>query len=61
MGPTLIEEAYEKGLIAGLKKSEKQGQKNYLVQVAKRMLARDYPVGEISEITGLSTDEILKI
>ncbi|MDO5849531.1 MAG: hypothetical protein Q4P18_08340 [Methanobrevibacter sp.] len=49
MGPSLLEEGIE------------IGEKNYLVKVAKRMLAKEYPIGEISEITQLSKQDILNL
>lgn len=54
--------AKRKGLEAGLKEGRKEGRKEgsleKTMEMASKMLSKKYPVSEISEITGLSAEQI---
>ncbi|MEI0748829.1 hypothetical protein R4M08_09445, partial [Brachyspira pulli] len=48
----------EEGLKEGLEKGIEQGEKNKAISMAKNMKARDMDLNLISELTGLSIQEI---
>ena len=50
--------SYEYGFEEGMQEGMQQGMKQGLETVAKTMLARNMPVGEITSLTGLSEDQI---
>ena len=52
-----IEKGIEKGMERGIKKGIEKGK----IDTAKVMLARNMPLNEIAEITGLSVDTIEKL
>lgn len=54
-------DGYERGLQEGINKGIDQGKLREQQAIAKRMKSRDMGITEISDITGLSTDEIEKL
>ena len=52
-----VEKAYKKGYEEGIAKGEKKASK----KVALKLLAHNFPIEEIADITGLSIDEIKKL
>ena len=54
-------DGYERGLQEGINKGIDQGKLREQQAIAKRMKSRDMDITEISDITGLSTDEIEKL
>ena len=56
-----IKEAREEGEKSGLEKGEKLGEQKNQIKVVKAMLKKNMDINEISEITGLSKEEIEKI
>ena len=52
-----VEKAYKKGYEEGIAKGEKKASK----KVALKLLAHNFPIDEIADITGLSIDEIKKL
>ncbi|MBN2533438.1 MAG: Rpn family recombination-promoting nuclease/putative transposase [Spirochaetales bacterium] len=56
-----IEKGFEKGIEKGFEKGIEKGEKKERCAVAKKMKDLGYSVNEISEITGLSTEEIAEL
>jgi len=56
-----IEKGIEKGMERGIKKGIEKGIEKGKIDTAKVMLARNMPLKEIAEITGLSLDTIEKL
>ena len=56
-----IEEGIEKGIKKGIKEGREEGKKEEKREVAKKLLAMNFDIEKISEITGLSLLEIEKI
>ena len=52
------EEGLKEGLKEGLEKGIEQGEKNKAISMAKNMKARNMDLNLISELTGLSIEEI---
>ena len=52
-----VEKAYKKGYEEGIAKGEKKASK----KVALKLLAHNFPIDEIADITGLSIEEIKKL
>jgi len=55
------EEGLAKGLAKGLEKGIEKGRIEERIALARNLLRRSRPIGEIAEDTGLSFDEIKKI
>ncbi|MCQ2975673.1 MAG: Rpn family recombination-promoting nuclease/putative transposase [Bacteroidales bacterium] len=55
------EEGREEGRKEGIKKGMEKGREEEKIKNAKKMKSKGYPIEEISEITGLSIDEIKEI
>ena len=53
-----LKEGLDKGLKEGLDKGLKEGEKNKSIEIAKNMLKKGYKIEDISELSGLSLDEI---
>lgn len=53
--------AEEKGIKQGIEQGIEQGKKQEKIEIAKKLKAKNMPVEEIKEITGLSKEEIDKI
>lgn len=53
--------AREEGLEQGLKEGIKQGEKESRIQIAKKMLEKKMDINVISELTGLTKEEIKKL
>ncbi len=51
------EQGFKQGVESGIKQGVEQNQES----TAKKMLAKGYDVTEVSELTGLSTEEIQKL
>ena len=58
---TYIAEATEEGYNKGHEKGIEQGIEQNNIDVAKKMLEEKLPLETISKITGLSTEEVLKL
>ena len=52
------EKEKEEGLQQGLKKGLKTGRKEEKIKIAKGMLAKNYPIEDIADLTQLSIQEI---
>ena len=52
---------FDRGLEEGEKKGKKEGKKEEKLAIAKKMKDKNIPIEQISEITGLSIEEIEKI
>ncbi len=48
----------EEGRKEGIRIGEKKGQSEKAIETARKMLARNYPVNDIADITGLSVKKI---
>ena len=57
----LKEESYNDGIKEGIKQGEKKGTLSTKMEIAKSMLNKAMDISLISELTGLSTDEIKSI
>ena len=55
------EKGYSKGHEKGYNEGHEQGIKQNNIDVAKKMLEEKLPLETISKITGLSTEEVLKL
>jgi predicted transposase/invertase (TIGR01784 family) len=53
--------AEERGEARGRAEGRSEGKQKEKIEIAKKMIAKDKPVEEISEFTGLSKEEIEKI
>ncbi len=53
----LMEEKFEAGMEKGIKK----GAYNKSLETAKKLLLKDMPPAEISEVTGLSLETVLEL
>ena len=56
-----IEQGIEKGIEQGIEQGIEKGIKQNNIDVAKKMLEEKLPLETISKITGLSTEEVLKL
>ena len=60
-----LNDSYNDGLtegkILGLSEGMSKGKRENSIEIAKKMLNKDRPIEEISEITGLTKEEILKL
>ena len=56
-----LETAEEKGIKQGIKQGMEQGMKNEKKEIAKKLKAKNMPIEEIIEITGLTKKEIEEI
>ncbi len=56
-----IEESYNDGIAEGKILGLSEGKRENSIEIAKKMLNKDRPIEEISEITGLTKEEILKL
>ncbi len=54
------EEGHAEGLAEGLEKGREEGEANVKKAIAKSMLSKGMPIETITELTGLSADEIQK-
>ena len=54
-------EGHKEGFEAGHEQGKKQGEINKEKEIAKKLKQKNLTLGEISEITGLSIDEIKKL
>ena len=52
---------YRNGLILAEEKGEKKGRKETRLETARNMLARNYPLADIAEITNLPLEEVEKL
>ena len=53
-----IELGIEKGKAKGIEKGKAEGKTEEKIKIAKNMLSKNYPISDISAMTGLSIDEI---
>ena len=53
-----IKKGYNEGMEKGLEKGLEKGMKNAHIEDARKMKAKNYAVEDISEITGLTAEEI---
>ena len=53
-----IEKGMQKGMQKGVQKGMQEGMHRKAIQTAKALLAKNMKIQEISEITGLSVEEI---
>ena len=56
-----VEKAYKKGYEEGKKEGYEEGKRKASKEVALKLLARNYPLDEIADITDLSIEEIKKL
>ena len=56
-----IKEGVEKGKLEGIKEGIETGEKNKTISMAKNMKSKNIDINLISEITGLSIEEIRKL
>ena len=56
-----LDNAEEKGIAKGLAKGRAEGKKDKAVEIAKKLLEMDMPIGAIMKATGLSQEEITKL
>lgn len=56
-----LQYAIEEGLEQGLEQGIQRGEKNKMIEIAKRCLKKKMKIEEIEEITGLTEDEIIKL
>lgn len=56
-----LKKAEEKGIEKGIETGIEKGKAERDIEIAKTMLSKNYPLSDISSITGLSTNEILKL
>ena len=56
-----IDTAFEKGVVKGIEEGVEKGENKKAIIVAKNMLAKGMEISLISEMTGLTNDEINKI
>ena len=54
-------EGYEEGLQKGIEQGIEQGAQNKSIEVVKLMLEKNIDINTISEVTGLTIDEIDKL
>ena len=54
-------EGIKEGIIEGIEKGIKKGEKNKTISMAKSMKSKNMDINLISEITGLTIDEIKKL
>ena len=58
----LLKNSYiQEGIEQGIEKGIEQGIEQQTIELTKNMLKKNIDINQISEITGLSTDEITKI
>ena len=57
----MLEEERRLGIEEGIKQGLEQGERNKAISMAKNMKARDMDLNLISELTGLSIEEIKKL
>ena len=56
-----VQEGIEKGIRKGIEKGRKEGEYRKTVELVKRMLKANINIQQISDISGLSIEEIEKI
>ena len=56
-----IQEGFEQGIEKGIEQGIKEGIEQQTIELTKNMLKKDIDISKISEITGLSSDEITKL
>ena len=56
-----IKKGREEGKEEGREEGREEGEHKKAVETAKKMISKKIPISEISEITGLSEDEIKKL
>jgi len=56
-----IQKGRKEGIKEGIQKGRKEGKQSGIRQNAQKMLQRGYPIEEITEITGLSPEEIASL
>ena len=52
-----LNDSYNDGIAEGISKGKQENS----IEIARKMLIKDRPIEEISEITGLTKEEILKL
>jgi predicted transposase/invertase (TIGR01784 family) len=57
----LAEDIEKRGIKLGEERGEKRGEMQKAREAARKMKARGYPVEDIVDITGLSTEEVEKL
>ena len=60
-GEVMKKEGFEDGKAAGLAEGEASGRAEREIEMARAMKDKKYSIDEISELTGLSADEIDKL
>ena len=50
--------ATDEGLAQGLAQGRREGKEERNIEIARKMKAREYPIDEIAECTGLSLEDI---
>ena len=55
------EDGFDEGIEEGIKRGIKEGEKNKAISMAKSMKTKNMDINLISEITGLTIDEIEKL
>ena len=53
-----IEQGMAKGIAKGIEQGKNEGEMNERLKNARRMKTKGYPIDDIADITGLSTEEI---
>ena len=53
-----LDTAEEKGRAEGLEKGRAEGEKSKSVTIARKMKEKGFPASDISEVTGLTEEEI---
>ena len=53
-----IAEGIEQGMAKGIEQGKNEGEMNERLKNARRMKTKGYPIDDIADITGLSTEEI---
>ncbi|HMB19981.1 MAG TPA: hypothetical protein VKQ10_02850, partial [Spirochaetota bacterium] len=56
-----LEKGMQKGIQKGMQKGKREGMREKALQMAKTLLNKNMSIQEISEITGLSVEEIKKL
>ena len=56
-----IKQGIEQGIKQGIEQGLKDGERNKMIQIAKKCLEKEMDLKEILEITGLNEEEILKL
>ena len=56
-----LNDSYNDGITKGKILGLSEGKRENSIEIARKMLIKDRPIEEISEITGLTKEEILKL